>query len=175
MHIQTHILSGWCLGNLAPLTPLQRPFCMIAASIEDIDGLGILFSEELYWDYHHRLGHCLIFGVVVSSVLAAMSPRKVASFALYLAMVHVHLVLDVAGSGPGWKIHYLWPVRDWGLKVCWAWELYSWQNISAFTILLAWTIWIAKAKRRTPLERLMPSLDRRFVQWLTSVRAGEAV
>jgi hypothetical protein len=145
---------------------------MLAATMQNSRWRGVLFSEDLYWDYHHRLGHCLFFGVGMSTLLAAMSPRKALSFALYLAIFHLHLALDVAGSGTGWKIHYFWPVSDWGFKTAWAWELCSWQNISAVMILLGWTIWIAKAKRRTPLELLMPSLDRR---WLTPARASEVV
>ena len=39
MHVQTHILSGWCVGNLAPLSPRERLICMTAASIADLDGL----------------------------------------------------------------------------------------------------------------------------------------
>ena len=131
--------------------------------VEDIDGLGILFSQELCWDYHHRLGHCLLFGIVMSSVLAAFSPRKLRSFALYLAMFHLHLAMDLVGSGPGWMIHYFWPIDDWGARVRWAWELYSWQNLTAFGVLLLWTILIARYQHRTPLELLMPSLDRRLV------------
>ncbi|HEY7089721.1 MAG TPA: metal-dependent hydrolase [Tepidisphaeraceae bacterium] len=171
MHVQTHILCGWCAGNLLPLNPRQRLFCMIAASVSDIDGLGRLVSEELYWDYHHRLGHCALFGATVSLVLAAFSPKKVLSFIVYLALFHLHLALDVLGSGSGWKIHYLWPWSEWGFRIDWGWELYSWQNICAFVALLLWTVVIAVRKRRTPLELLMPSLDRRFVAWLSRVPA----
>jgi hypothetical protein len=44
-----------------------------------------------------------------------------------------------------------------------AWEFYSWQNISAAFSLLGVTAAIGFVKRRTPLELLMPSLDRRLV------------
>src|SRR5437016_3393863 len=39
MHIQTHIMSGWCAASLFPLTARQRLACMIAASAADLDGL----------------------------------------------------------------------------------------------------------------------------------------
>jgi hypothetical protein len=173
LHIQTHILSGWCAANLVPFcNARQRLFCMIAASIPDIDGAGILLwpinhtlGQELYWDYHHRLGHCILFGIVVSSLLAVMTRRRyLASFLLYLAMFHLHLALDLAGSGEGWKIHYWWPLNDLGYSVSWVWDLSSWQNRLAFLLLLIWTIGIAYWQRRTPLELLMPSLDEKFTR-----------
>ena len=46
MHIPTHILSGWCIGNVLPLNGRERLFCMVAASVADFDGLGIIFGEE---------------------------------------------------------------------------------------------------------------------------------
>ena len=40
MHVQTHILSGWLAGNLVPaFGPRERFFCMLAASLSDLDGL----------------------------------------------------------------------------------------------------------------------------------------
>ena len=47
-----------------------------------------------------------------------------------------------------------------------AWEFFSWQNISTAIAFLAWTIWIAVRHGRTPLEAIMPGLDRQLVDWL---------
>jgi hypothetical protein len=171
MHVQTHILSGWCIGNLAPLTPRQRLLCMMAASLEDLDGLGIVLKpfnselgQNLYWDYHHTFGHCILFGILMSGVLAALSKqRRVLCFILYLLLFHLHLALDVLGSGRGWEIVYFWPMSHWGYGVPWAWALDSWQNKTTFAALLVWTIAIARWQFRTPLELLMPSLDRQLI------------
>ena len=73
MHIPTHILSGWVVANLLPIGRRERLFCMIAATIPDIDGLGIIVSEHWYTQFHHILGHNLLFGLIVSSVLAIMA------------------------------------------------------------------------------------------------------
>jgi hypothetical protein len=181
MHIQTHILSGWCVANLIPgLTPRERCLAMVAASIADLDGLGIVFGEKYYQEYHHVLGHNLLYAVVVSLVLAAFSRgwwRRGVAFVLYLGLGHLHLVMDYFGSGPGWPICYWWPFRR-GHGDCFvnwdAWEFYSWQNISAAFALLGWTVGIALVKRRTPLEAIMPGLDRKMVGWLrgASSRTG---
>src|SRR5690242_13324322 len=96
MHIPTHILSGWCVGNCFPLDKKQRLFCMIAASVADLDGLGMVagMEQELYWRYHHVLGHNLFFGLLVAGVLAAMGGRKWVTFPLYLLLFHLHLSMD---------------------------------------------------------------------------------
>ena len=169
MHIQTHILSGWCVGNLVPgFTPRERLFCMLAASLADLDGLGILVGERWYHEFHHVLGHNLLFAAVLSAALAAFSTHRAAAFGVYFALAHLHLLLDYYGSGPGWPICYAWPFRL-GHAHCWlnpsAWPFYSWQNISAAFALLGWTIAIAVYQRRTPLELLMPSLDRKLINW----------
>ncbi|MGB7161362.1 MAG: metal-dependent hydrolase [Tepidisphaeraceae bacterium] len=166
MHIQTHVLSGWCVGNLLPLTARERLMCMLAASLADLDGLGIVVSEELYWDYHHKLGHCAVFGVLLAATMAALSTHRLLSFLAYLALFHLHLVLDYFGSGPGWPIYYAWPVSDREWLNPRAWAFSSWQNIGTAFALVAWTVWIAMRRRRTPLEVLMPSLDRKAVAWI---------
>ncbi|HEV2292358.1 MAG TPA: hypothetical protein VGR35_00795 [Tepidisphaeraceae bacterium] len=172
MHIQTHILSGWCVGNLLPLTARERLFCMIAAAAQDVDGLGILVSQELYWDYHHKLGHCAAFGVLTSAALAAFSTHWLLAFFTYLALFHLHLVLDYLGSGPGWPLYYCWPTSDTEWLNPRAWPFFfSWQNIGTAFFLIGWTVVIAIRQRRTPLELLMPSLDRKAIRWLNRHRA----
>ena len=164
MHIPTHILSGWCLTNALPLrTKRERLLCMIAASVEDIDGLGIVFGEEAYWSLHHKLGHNVFFGLLVAGTLAAISSRKALPFVAYLACFHLHLLMDYFGSGVGWAIYYLWPISQRGWKTDAAWALTSWQNRLAFGVLLALTVLIAWWRRRTPLELIAPRLDARLI------------
>ena len=164
MHIQTHVLSGWCVANLAPhFTPRERLLSMLAASLADLDGLSIIAGQEAYWDYHHTLGHNLAFGIVLSVALAALSKHRVLGFATYLALFHLHLLLDYYGSGPGWGIPYFWPfsTRQWVNPD--AWPFYSAQNIGAAVALTIWTAWIVWRRGRTPLETVMPGLDRQLV------------
>ena len=157
-------MSGWCLANLAPLSPRQRLFCMIATSIPDVDGLTLLGGQDAYLKYHHTFGHNLAFGILGSGVLAVFSRRQfLLSFLIYLAMFHLHLFLDYFGSGPGWGIPYFWPVSLRDYVSPHAWEFYSWQNITIAAVLFAWTIGIARYWRRTPLETIMPNLDRQLV------------
>jgi LexA-binding, inner membrane-associated putative hydrolase len=167
MHVQTHILSGWCVGCMVPrFGKRERLFCTLAATLSDIDGLSILAGQNAYWEYHHTLGHNLWFGVLLCVVFAAFSKPRVLGLLVYLALFHLHLVLDYFGSGPGWGIPYLWPFspRLWISPN--AWPFYSWQNISTAFALFALTLWIARRQGRTPLELPMPRLDRQLVELL---------
>ena len=167
MHVQTHILSGWCVANLLPLTPRQRLGAMIAASVADIDGLGILFGQEAYWRYHHTLGHNLLFGAVVSLTLALLMRGRAGVFLLYFALFQLHQLMDFFGSGPGWPNAYLWPFsrQVWDNRP-WSRAFYSWQNICTAAGLVVWTVIIARRMGRTPLEVIMPNLDRQLVRIL---------
>lgn len=171
MHVQTHILSGWCVGNLFRLTPRERLFCMIASSVADLDGLSILGGNKAYQIYHHTLAHNLLVCICCSAVLAAFSSHRIKALLIYLALTHLHLTLDLLGSGRDWDIRYLWPFSDYPVLFRHAWELYSWQNITAAFALVAVTIMIAIRAGRTPLELLMPSLDRQLVELLRRRRA----
>jgi hypothetical protein len=115
MHVPTHLMSGWCVGNLFRLTARERLLCMAAATVADLDGVTYLFGQNAYWDYHHVVCHNLLFAVLVSAGFAAFSAYRLWSFFVYLLAAHLHLVLDYYGSGPGWPIAYGWPVwaRDW--------------------------------------------------------------
>lgn len=164
MHIQTHALLGWCVGNLCPITARQRFCCMLAATLADLDGLGIIFGQEAYWDFHHIVGHNLLYGIVLSGILTFVSRGRAGVFGLYLLLFHSHLIMDYWGSGPDWPILYWWPFSQSKIVNPHAWPLFSWQNITAFAVLLAWTCVIAVRRGRTPLEAVMPALDAKIVR-----------
>jgi inner membrane protein len=156
-------MSGWCVANLFRLTPQERFCCMLAASLADIDGIGILVSRSLYWDWHHLLGHNLPFAIAISLAMLPLSKHRLKAPLIYLGLAHLHLLMDYFGSGPGWPIYYLWPFSNGKVLNGHAWEFFSWQNITIAAALLAWTIAIAVRKSRTPLEYLMPALDQKLV------------
>ena len=145
-------------------------FAMIAASAADLDGLGIVISQDDYVAFHHVLGHNLMFAVVTASVLTIFSTHWLKAFGLFLALFHLHLVLDYFGSGPGWGISYFWPFSRYEILNPNAWEFFSWQNLCAAGVFLFWTIAIIFRNRRTPLEAIMPVLDQKIVRVLKRER-----
>ncbi|MFA6716525.1 MAG: hypothetical protein WC082_03600 [Victivallales bacterium] len=114
------------------------------------------------YDYHHILGHNLLFGVIISLIFAVLSSRKIKCFILYLALFHLHLLMDLFGSGECWTIAYFRPFFNYELYSRINWALFSWQNILINFLLLFWTIYLIPRKQRTPLEYVMPSLDRKW-------------
>lgn len=167
MHVQTHIMSGWCLGNLFSLTSRERFLCILAASLPDIDGIGkisdLFGGSEFYFDYHHVICHNLLAGIIMSFILAVFSQSHIKAFIIYLVLFHIHILMDYFGSGPLWEIYYLWPFSREGMMTDYAWEFFSWQNILTALVFLMWTIAIIFKKHRTPLEYIMPKLDRQIV------------
>jgi len=164
MHIPTHLMSGWCIGNLFHLTGRQRVMCMVAASAADLDGLSIVGGLDAYQTYHHEVGHNLPFGVLVCVVLWWFSGKRFWPLVLYVVLFHLHLLMDFFGSGPWWPIYYFWPFSHWSLdNHNWSWAFHSWQNTTVAAAFLTWMIAIAVYCGRTPLEVLMPNLDRQLV------------
>jgi inner membrane protein len=168
MHIPTHIMSGWCVGNLFNLTPRERLMCMAAASLEDLDGFGAVLgtNSDVYQRFHHNLCHNLTFVTLVAIVFAIVSRHRIKALLIYFFLGHLHLLMDYFGSGPGWGIRYFWPFDRYAYVNPHAWEFFSWQNITTTGVFLIWTIVIAARKGRTPLELITPDLDRRLVSWV---------
>lgn len=164
MHIQTHLMSGWCVANVVELTPRERTLAMLAASLADIDGLGLLIRQDLYEEYHHVLAHNLWFALMIAATLTVFSTHRIKAFVMFLVLAHLHLILDYLGSGPGWTIPYLWPMEELLFENPHAWPLASWQNFLAGAGFLAWVMVIAVRKRRTPLENIAPRMDAQIVQ-----------
>lgn len=164
MHIQTHLMAGWCWGNCFNLNPRQRLITMLAATAADLDGLGMLVSTELYWDWHHKLMHNIFAGIALAVIGSAFAGKKLKMFVVLFAIFHLHLIMDLFGSGEGWGFYYFWPISDYLVITDYAWPFYSWQNITTAGLLFSWIVWLVIKSKRTPLEAIMPSLDRQLVK-----------
>ena len=176
MHIPTHLLSSWALANGPKLTPKERFFCLLVGTLPDLDGIGIVVSQEAYERYHHVVGHNLLAGLALCGCLALASQRRWFAFFFYLVVFHFHLLLDMLGSGIGWTLSYLWPFHpkqfEWPSL---AWEFAGWENKAAFALVVVAMIWIARKFHRTPFEFWFPEGDRILLRWLRVARkdAGE--
>ena len=108
----THFLTGWLLAN-APhgLGRRERALVTLAGVVPDADGLGpvaeLLTRESprplLWWtQYHHVLGHNLLFGMLAACGAAALSKRRLwLTGALAFVSFHLHIIGDLVGArGP---------------------------------------------------------------------------
>ena len=179
MHIGTHFFAGWLVAaSPRDLTPRERGLIAVAGVAPDLDGLGIIgeyltrnSSRPLTWysDYHHVLGHNVGFALIVAGVTYALSRRRrrLAS-ALAFVSVHLHLLLDVAGSrgsdGYQWPIPYLLPFSS-ALQLTWdgQWWLGAWQNTAITTVLVFATVLIAWHRGYSPVALFSHKADAVFV------------
>ena len=164
MHIPTHILAGWCVANSVPrLTAKDRLALVLASSLPDLDGLGLIWSRDAYFAVHHVWGHNLFVGTLGCLLLSLGSDHRKCTFLWAILVFHLHLLMDYFGSGQGWGIAYFWPVSDHHFLTETAWSLGGWQNYVALAILGMCSFVILRTRRRTPFEILAPVVDRAFV------------
>lgn len=173
----THFLTGWTIANLpTETTPRDRFLISIAAVIADIDGLGIVIDfitkrTTFYQDFHHTLGHNLLFGIVVTFIFSWMATRKLLTVVLAFTCFHLHLFEDLIGSrspdGYQWPIPYLWPFSDhWQWTWAGQWELNAWPNFLLTGVLLLVVFWLAVRRGFSPMEIISNKADSAFVRTL---------
>ena len=101
-------LVGGAILDFLSFPQLSYLFCMMAASLEDVDGLGIVWSQEAYWALHHKLGHCIAFGIFMAAILTALSKRFFGDRASYNAELDLlqqakQVPLPAAAAPPPFK------------------------------------------------------------------------
>jgi len=185
----THFLVGWLVANIPSaggpraIGRRERAAIALAGVAPDLDGLGAIpevltkhSSHPLLWftEYHHVLGHNLMFALVVAGVCYAVARRQRWLTAL-LAFVsfHLHLLGDLVGArGPDgyqWPVPYLAPFSvHWTWTWHGQWALNAWPNFVLTGVCLLLTFYLAWHRGFSPLEIVSPRADRAFV---TALRA----
>ncbi|MEK6700461.1 MAG: metal-dependent hydrolase [Nitrospirota bacterium] len=184
----THLLAGWLVANGSRRFGRKERIMVTAAGlIPDVDGFGIVAealtrnggNPLLWWsNYHHVLGHNLLFGLFVTLVAFLLSARNRAVAALVFVSFHLHLLGDFVGArGPGddrWVIPYFLPFSPREFSCSGQWELNAWPNFVITGILLITTFYLAWKRGYSPLEIASPRADAAFVQTLRQ-RFGEPI
>lgn len=175
----THALVGWCLAEAVPrIGGRERTAIVLAGIAPDLDGFGLpveLATREtdrplLWWsEYHHVLGHNLLFAVVVAVIAGAVSrSRKLTVGIMAFLAVHLHLLGDLAGSrGPDgyeWPIPYFYPFSD-QPQLVWSgqWALNAWPNFAITILLLVATFVLAWSRGYSPVSLFSRRADSAFV------------
>jgi len=155
----THVLAGWCAGNVLQLTAKERALCIAASVLPDLDGLSLLGGVDSYQAYHHVLCHNLTFGLAATLGVVCLCRCSLKASVMFLLLFHLHLLMDILGSGPGWGIAYFWAWSSRVFSSSHAWSFTGWQNQVTLLLFAGWTVGIAVRCRRTPLEFVAPRLD----------------
>jgi hypothetical protein len=157
-----HAGVGWLIAQ--PLARRRDRLVVTAMSVlPDVDGLGLLVSDELYVAWHHRLAHGAIAAVVCALASAALARPRVRAALLGGLAFHAHVAMDLCGSGPQWPILYRWPCSDEEWLPSWQWDLASWQNTLFAVVVIALCLGMAVWRGRTPVELFSLSVDARVV------------
>jgi hypothetical protein len=136
---------------------------LIIGVISDIDGVFILFSEDLFLTYHHTFGHWLIFGIPLALFFSILSKNKVKGFLAFSSAFIVHLIADIMGSN--WSVHPFQPFSDVGFSAYPTISnhlIYFRINPVVFIFLVIVSIYILLKYRRTPWEFISKKWDLRL-------------
>lgn len=142
----------------------DRALVTIAGVIPDLDGLSLLGGVDAYGRWHHVLTHGALSALVLCGMLTFFARRKLPVFLLSLGTFHLHLLCDLAGSGPGWPLYYLWPFSR--VETFWSgqWNLASWQNSVIGLITTLAVLACAVPFRRTIVELFSLKFDAEVVK-----------
>ena len=186
MNPASHFLISWLTANTVQLTRRERFLITCSGLAPDVDGLGVIgdvltrnSDKPLQWwgDYHHLLGHNILFGGCLTAAVFLFAKKRKAAALLALISFHLHLFCDLIGSrGPDgyqWPIPYFWPFSD-AQQWTWQgqWALNAWPNLLITVTVLAATLHLAWQSGRSPLEFLAHKANAAFVAALRS-RFGE--
>jgi membrane-bound metal-dependent hydrolase YbcI (DUF457 family) len=150
----------------------------------DLDGLGLFvdFATRLvglgwtdyYQSYHRLYGHGLPAALVLSILVFALARHRWRAALAAFASVHLHLLLDLAGSRGGdpedlWPIRYLMPLSD-AVTITWTeqWQLVSWQNTTITALLVVTALAMAHRRGYSPVTLFSKKADAAVVAALRS-------
>lgn len=175
----THLLISWAVADADNLNKRERAIVTVAGVAPDVDAFGIVAEaltresdRPLTWwtDYHHVLGHNLVFGLVVAVVSFALATKRWKTATLAFLTFHLHLLCDVIGArgpeGYQWPVPYFYPFSEWEWTWDGQWELNAWPNFVVTGIVLLITFYWAWKEGHSPLEMVSASADKAFVETL---------
>jgi membrane-bound metal-dependent hydrolase YbcI (DUF457 family) len=128
-----------------------------AGMAPDLDGLALLAGADAYGRWHHVAMHGIVAAILVTALMTAFARDRLKVAALAFVSFHVHLLLDLLGSGVQWGIHYFWPFSDREFFSPYRWELASWQNWTITAVALLICVRLALVHGRTFAETVLPA------------------
>jgi hypothetical protein len=168
MHIQTHALFGWVSSEISPLSRWDRFLVVFAAVAPDLDGLGVLYSVEMYQKWHRIVFHNVIAAAIFALMAFILANEKTQVSMLAFINFCFHLICDFFGSaGPDlskWPVYFLMPFSDEAFVYSKQWGLVSWQNILITFILFLITCYLIHKRKRTPFSLISVKLDNKVME-----------
>jgi membrane-bound metal-dependent hydrolase YbcI (DUF457 family) len=162
-----HLLIAWLIANLIETDPWTRRFTLIIAAIPDIDGISLLFGQDLFLTYHRAFTHTLIFGIVLSAVLSAFVKKKARAFSIFMLSFMAHIGADIVGSF-GVPVFAPFISTRFSTSAFLSDEIIgTFINPAVLIFCLAAAVIILVTKKRTPFEFISVKYDGMIVNFLT--------
>ena len=186
----THLFASWIIAAKTTDNARDCRLVTLAGVLPDLDGLGLLAdmtngalaqgNAPYYQRYHHFVSHGLFGAVIITVLLVAFARRRARVALLALAVFHLHLLCDLAGSrGPSpedlWPIFYLGPFSKdpmWIWKGQWA--LDAWPNRLLTAALFCWSLWLGARLGHSVVGLFNRRADATFVAVLRGWREAVA-
>jgi membrane-bound metal-dependent hydrolase YbcI (DUF457 family) len=142
LHFLTHIGQSWIIAHLRDGSARDRWLIVLAGIVLDLDGAGIVWSQQAYIATHRVVGHGLLAALVVLVLVMVLADAPWPTGILAACAFHLHVLLDVVGTG-GFPIPYVWPFARWELAYGGHWVLASWPNVAVMILTLLGVLAIA--------------------------------
>jgi len=153
MSPETHLLTSWIIGAKTTSNLRDCRLVTLAGIVPDVDGLGLIVDlvtgrTMYYHQFHHLLLHGAFGAILLATLFALLARDRWKVFLLVLAVYHLHLLCDLAGSrGPApedlWPIHYFGPFSR---EPVWLWRgqwpLDAWPNRLIGVLVLVVALWM---------------------------------
>ncbi len=177
MNIVTHGLLSWCIAQRVFKSRRDAALAATAGLLPDLDGAGALIDlvrggeAEYYSAYHHILGHNILAGLLIATVLGACADRRMRVAVTSAGLFALHIIGDVVGSrgpdGEAWAIPWLYPFDSTSVLL-WSgqWEVNAWPNILFTIILLLLFFRQTRDMGWSPLRYISKRADEAFVSTL---------
>lgn len=114
-----------------------RFLAFVFGMLPDLDGIGLFFDMNLYFEFHHELFHAPVYGLILGIIFALLLSKrfdldKTKSFAVVFFSFALHSVTDVFFTF--WPVKLLWPFSS---------HQFSYPFLIEFNWLLAGIVFIA--------------------------------
>lgn len=160
-----HLITAWLIAMLFTFELKERRIVVLAGIIPDIDGAFILFSQDIYIEYHHSFGHSLLFGVILILILSIVFSKHIKNRLLLIGVSILafssHLMLDIIGTN--WSVNPLYPILALDLSIysTLSSEIIYWVINPVYAILIFGLMaFIIYKKERSPIEFISVNLDK---------------
>ena len=173
LHLLTHVGLSWIVASVGRASRRDRWLVTLAGVLPDLDGAGIVWSQDAYVAAHRAVGHGLLFGLLLMALALRWADARWTTMALTALSFHLHVVLDVVGTG-GLPIRYFWPVSDWGWSYRDHWVLASWPNALVMAATLLGVILVAWRRPRVSANAGAPGRGGRAGPRSPSAAGGSA-